>query len=285
MNYSSANKMNLLALKDYVDAFPLPFVILSPVFKHDEIVDFTFEYANHAAAVSNNLSADEFTGKNILDVYPGHKDNDVFTGLKEVYQTGNPWSKSVKYPGPLGSSTIPRYYTFHADKKNDFILAGWAEFTDIKLAEENFRKSEEELKVSLKEKEMLIHEKELLIREAHHRIKNNLQLISSLIRLHTSERNDIDSELFKTIENKVYSISLLHEHLYQRTSLSTVNLGSYISDLIKYLLSSGNHDKIELKTDISEIEIETDRAVSLGLIVNELVTNSFQGERKWHNQC
>jgi two-component sensor histidine kinase len=265
-----------MLIKDFVDDYPLPFVILSPVIKNGSVDNFIFKYANKAAAESNNLHQAEFVGNLLLDIHPHHKSNGIFSGLRHVYLSGERWHKSIEYNGPSGSSSISGFFTIHASKKDDYVIVGWSEFTDIKLAEKSLRKTSEELQQSLLAKEQLVKEKELLIKESHHRIKNNLQLITSMMRLQLNEKEIPDSDFFKTIESKIYSISLLHEHLYHKTNISTVNLGIYLSDLTRHLLSANDTVLNNLEINYDDIEIETDRAVSIGLIVNELITNSLK---------
>ena len=118
-------------------------------------------------------------------------------------------------------------------------------------------------------------EKEILLKELNHRVKNNMQTIVSLIRL---QRNDIQNndvkEMFTTIQNRINSMSTLHELLYTQDDISYVDANSYFSILIEQMNESYLKD-IEVNYDISTT-LKAEQAVYCGLIVNELITNSFK---------
>lgn len=127
--------------------------------------------------------------------------------------------------------------------------------------------------------EAALKEKEALLKEIHHRVKNNLQIISSLLNL---QANSIEDEkiagLFQESQNRVRLMSMIHEKLYQSHDLGHVNLGDYIQELCRYLIRSYEieTDSVNLIVDIQDIVLEIDTAVSCGLIVNELVSNSLK---------
>ncbi|HVO73641.1 MAG TPA: PAS domain S-box protein [Ignavibacteriaceae bacterium] len=125
----------------------------------------------------------------------------------------------------------------------------------------------------------LIKEKELLIKESHHRIKNNLQLISSLlnISLMNLKENNV-KDLLLDSQNRIRSISNLHEYLYKSSDLNTVNIQLYLNNFLDHLRASFFTDErnIKLIKNINEFTIKTDLAVSIGLITNELITNAIK---------
>jgi PAS domain S-box-containing protein len=142
------------------------------------------------------------------------------------------------------------------------------------------KRSEEQTMASLLEKETLL-------KEIHHRVKNNLQVVSSL--LYLQSRNIKDKEvaaIFKECQNRVKSISLIHEKLYQTRDLSRIDFDKYIRSLVSYLFKSFDiiPDRISLRIRSENIFMSTDTAIPCGLIINELVTNSlkyaFPNERK-----
>ena len=124
-----------------------------------------------------------------------------------------------------------------------------------------------------------LHEKEVLIKETHHRIKNNLQLVTSLLNLQANqtENEEVKSHLNDS-KNRIKSIALIHEKLYNSISQSNVNLKDYITDLMEALIKTYNSNliKIDLKMDIDDSEMDSRTAIILGLIVNELCTNSLK---------
>ena len=124
-----------------------------------------------------------------------------------------------------------------------------------------------------------LNEKETLIKETHHRIKNNLQLVISLLNLQTMQTDDEQIHFhLNESKNRIKSISLIHEKLYSSKSLSDVNIKEYITELIQELVKTYNtySVNIELKLDIDALEINTKTAINIGLIVNEICTNSLK---------
>lgn len=133
------------------------------------------------------------------------------------------------------------------------------------------KKSEIAIKKSLKEKE-------LLLREIHHRVKNNMQIISSLLNL---QRNYIEDEeannLLQGSQGRVKSMALVHEKLYQTDDLARINVAEYLRSLTMSIFRSYSvKPDIELRLDVGDVFFNIDTAVPLGLIINELVTNSLK---------
>src|ERR1035437_4128918 len=127
--------------------------------------------------------------------------------------------------------------------------------------------------------ESSLKEKEVLLKEIHHRVKNNLQIISSLLNLQSGYIKDKDSiEIFKESQNRVRSMALIHEKLYQSKDMSQIDFSEYVSELVANLFSSYslNSALITLHQDINNIMLEIDLAINLGLIINELVSNAFK---------
>ena len=121
-------------------------------------------------------------------------------------------------------------------------------------------------------------EKETLLREIHHRVKNNLQVISGLLNL---QSHYIDDEgvrtIYKESQNRIKTMALIHEELYQREDLARINLAEYLSGLAGNLMASYSMaiGRISLDLDLEDVEITIDTAIPCGLIVNEIVSNSL----------
>ena len=135
-----------------------------------------------------------------------------------------------------------------------------------------------ERKNSVKQIESSLKEKEVLLREIHHRVKNNLQIISSMLNLQTNYITDKKSlAIFEESRNRVRSMALIHEKLYQNESLSSLNIKDYIIELVNNLMRSYRTDsRVSSVINISDIYINTDTAIPLGLIINEIVSNSLK---------
>ena len=125
---------------------------------------------------------------------------------------------------------------------------------------------------------LALREKELLLRELHHRVKNNLQVVSSLLNLQASriESKEVKS-LFNTARNRITAMSLLQEQLYRSQDFSGVKLKEYVQTLMSFLFRSylkGEHGVV-LQLDVSETTVTLEEAMPLGLILNEVVSNSL----------
>ncbi|MUG93406.1 GAF domain-containing protein [Scytonema sp. UIC 10036] len=134
------------------------------------------------------------------------------------------------------------------------------------------RRAEEQLLVSLKEKE-------ILLKEVHHRVKNNLQTISSLLRLQSDYIKDEKAlASFKDSQNRIRSMALIHEKLYQSKDLFRIDFAEYIRELATNLLRSysARAQTVTLKIDAQDIWLNIDTAIPCGLIINELVLNSLK---------
>jgi PAS domain S-box-containing protein len=124
-----------------------------------------------------------------------------------------------------------------------------------------------------------IREKSTLLQEVHHRVKNNMQIIVSLLNLQASPvQNHVLKESFKAVRNRIYSMALVHEMLYESSDLSGVPFDRYIERLVKSLFHSFGVDseRIGLELNLEPIPLKVDRAIPCGLIVQELVTNALK---------
>lgn len=124
-----------------------------------------------------------------------------------------------------------------------------------------------------------LEENEALLKEVHHRVKNNLQLISSLLNLQAARIVDpAVAELFADSRNRVRSMALVHENLYRAGSFSRIPMAAHIQNLCSHLSRAyGLHaDHVELTIQVSDLQLEMDRAVTCGLIINELVSNALK---------
>jgi PAS domain S-box-containing protein len=172
-----------------------------------------------------------------------------------------------KIMGYVGFDTVKKERKWNKENIDLLIMMGEI-FTN--LLEKRY--TEEDMQKSLKEKEVLL-------REIHHRVKNNMQIISSLLNLQVNyEEEEKVQQVLKDSQGRIKSMSMVHEKLYQSTSLSEINFGSYLKQLIKDIFFSYgiSAEKIMPMLVAEDIYINLDTAIPLGLIVNELITNSIK---------
>lgn len=141
-----------------------------------------------------------------------------------------------------------------------------------------------------------LSEKEVLIKEIHHRVKNNLQIISSLLNLQSPNLQDpITLAQFQDSQNRIRTMALIHESLYRSDDMAQIDLGPYLRDLTSHLLASYQTQRsgVALKVETDDIHLDIDTAIPCGLIVNELVSNALkrafpngrEGEIKVEMRC
>ena len=206
---------------------------------------------------------DEVIGKKISDI--GLCDDDLQLAhekIKKAIETDS--LQSFNYELPLKSTLC--YYEARFKKLNDFeVLSIVRDITDQKLAEEKINKS--------------LKEKDVLLKEIHHRVKNNLQIVSSLLSLQSRYMEDPDTvEVFKESQSRIKSMALIHEKLYQTGDLTKINLKEYTYELVSDLFRSYsvNTYLVKYKIESSNILLDINTAIPCGLIINELVTNSIK---------
>lgn len=128
--------------------------------------------------------------------------------------------------------------------------------------------------------EQSLKEKELLIKEIHHRVKNNLQIITSMLSLQIAKITDDEKTqaILREAQQRISSIALTHQMLYQKESLSNIVLGEYIEKLVRQIETTMPNNSIKLITNIelSQKRVSIDNAVPLGLLINEILTNAYK---------
>jgi two-component sensor histidine kinase len=140
----------------------------------------------------------------------------------------------------------------------------------IDISERN--KAEEKIRTALAEKEVLL-------KEVHHRVKNNLQIISTLLDLQSEGIRDGEAlAAFRESQGRIKAMALIHERLYESKDLASIDLQRYIEELSAHLFASYVVDsgRISLQVDAGGVSLGIDRAIPCGLIINELVTNALK---------
>ncbi len=169
----------------------------------------------------------------------------------------------------VGAIVVQNYADENAFGKEEMeILKFISDHIDVSIER---KQAEEQIRQSL-------HEKTVLLKEIHHRVKNNLQVISSLLYLQSKHVRDSEAlKVFEESRHRVKSMSLVHEKLYQSQNLARIPFRNYIVDLTRYLFRSYNVDpfRIKLETDVADVALSVDIAIPCGLLINELVSNAL----------
>jgi two-component sensor histidine kinase/ligand-binding sensor domain-containing protein len=208
-----------------------------------------------------NLSPDDFIGREIGFFLT---DSLLCEFIHQFLASPEPTTTKVI---KLSIQNSTRKYLISVQKyqRNTAAVSVAIDITERMLAEEALRAS--------------LREKEILLQEVHHRVKNNLQIICSLLDLQSQKLNDEKTlAVFQESYNRIKSIAIIHEKLYQSTSLEKINFAEYIETLTNHLLLSYNVNPEAIKThlDIETIYLNIDTAIPCGLIINELLSNSLK---------
>ncbi len=124
----------------------------------------------------------------------------------------------------------------------------------------------------------LLNEKDMLLKEIHHRVKNNLQIVNSLLNLHMKSVPDSQLQsMLMNCQQRIRSISLVHEKLYLSSDLTTIDISEYIKTLVDEILKNlKSTSRVNKTIEVDEINIDIDTAITIGLIINELIINSIK---------
>jgi PAS domain S-box-containing protein len=238
--------------------------------------DGTVHYWNKANETVYGYSPEEALGKNLLDlIIPAEMRDGVKEAIQVGAQTGEMPPAAELLLRRKDGSTVP-VFSSHAVVKRPgsepelFCLD--IDLRTIKDLEESVRDNEKDLAASLREKEVLL-------RELHHRVKNNMQFISSLLRLQSRQSsNESASLVLLECERRIRAMSLVHEKLYRNANVSVFQVKSYLSELVSALMSSYRtpSDGIEFFISGEELQMDFDTVIPCGLIITELVSNSIQ---------
>jgi two-component sensor histidine kinase/ActR/RegA family two-component response regulator len=234
-------------------------------------------------------------GSHGLELYQKHKPDLVITDMVMPVMNGLEMVKEIKKIAPDAKFVVMSAYS----EKDSFVesihlgIDGYLmkpveakkllslidEFAGITLMkwelerkEKKRREAEEYLKKSL-------DEKEILLREVHHRVKNNMQIISSILRMQSRNIDDPKlKDVLQESQNRIHSMALIHENLYSNKSLANIKFASYIKSLTGNIARTYASQQSIIKFDykIDDAYLPMDIAIPCGLIINELISNSFK---------
>ena len=228
------------------------------------------EYANQAFCdlfgLDDSLSdlSDLSSAEMLEKIRPAYKDPDAeIARIKEIVSLGQPvTAEDVSMSG--GRTFLRAYTPTILGEKTYGRLWIHVDITDRKKAEEALREA--------------LAEKEALLAEIHHRVKNNLTAFISLLSLDGSyEDTEAGRALRKDLQNRARSMALIHETLYRTRNFSNVDMEVYLNNLVTQIAGSyADHSRVRLVIEVHDGTLDISRATTAGLIINELVTNSFK---------
>ena len=228
-----------------------------------------FTFINDAMIRQLQYSREELIGMNYRTCIPRKEVEGVYKTFNRVYQTG----EIIKcYPVTnIRKDGTPIFVedSISCRRNGEGRIIGFRGFC-LDVSER--KRAEGRIWTSLREIEVLL-------REVHHRVKNNLQVVQSLLNLQARKIKDPQAlEVFKQSRDRIRAMSLVHEKLYQSPDLSQIDMADYLRNLSISLFHSSqiNLDTVNLTVEVEEVRVGIDKAVPLGLIINELISNGLK---------
>ncbi len=203
----------------------------------------------------------------ILEVFKNEKQGKIFLkNIQKALRTGQVHTQNFIIPFIIGKTSKRMVYENRYSRVNaNEVIVITRDVTDKVEFETQLIES--------------VKEKEILLKEVHHRVKNNLQVISSILNLQSSYVEDEKTlEIINESQNRIRSMSYIHESLYQTKDFSSIDFHDYITNLVQNLVHSYQlfTGKTKLNLDIDKVQLILDQAIPCGLILNELVSNSLK---------
>jgi PAS domain S-box-containing protein len=260
------NRLTLVRHFEYLHKFANDIILLAD--RDHRILE-----ANERACAVYGFSREELLGKLIPDLRPPQVRPDFEPTIREAERKGGLVFETLhqRRDGTIFPVEISlRVFEIEGEKHNQAIIR---DITERKKAEEQAKAA--------------LSEKEVLLREIHHRVKNNMQIISSLLSLQSQSLQDPEiKSMFRESQDRIRTMALVHEKLYQTKDLSRIDFAEYIRSLAAYLFRTYQTEagRVQLKTDMDKTFLDVNTSIPCGLIVNELVSNAlkhaFPDERK-----
>ncbi len=257
----------------------------------------TITFANDKFCDVSKYSLDELLGQNHRMVNSGYHPPEFWQQLWTTIGRGQTWHGTIRNRAKDGSmywvdATIVPFLDDQGKPRQ--YLAVRTDITSLKEAEETLRMQAGKLAGANRDLEQAnqkvtasLQEKEALLREIHHRVKNNMQVISSILKLQAGYIKDpVALEIFKDCQGRIRTMALIHEELYRSDGLARIDFKDYLERLSRLLLRSQARGAAAVQCDfqVEAITVDIETAIPLGLIANELLTNclkhAFAGRRR-----
>lgn len=216
---------------------------------------------NKKTETISGYAADELSNLRVFDLFPESELPDVKQAINQVFKNGFAEMESVVKTKQ--GDEIPFYFVASSIRyrDQDCLLGISLDISDIIEYENQLEKS--------------LKEKETLLSEIHHRVKNNLAVVSSIMQLQAMETEDEEvQQILLETQNRIKSIALTHEQLYKEQSFSRINYGENIRQLIQNIQNSYSQ-MVHFNLELDEVHLNINKALPTSLLINELVTNAI----------
>jgi len=227
-----------------------------------------FLFANQLFCRTLDKPLSEIIGKTDADFFPPELARKYQQDDARVLETGKMLQTVEEYQAPGQEKIVVEVVKTPLRDARGKVIGLQAIFSDITER----RRTEETVRASLEEKVVLL-------KEVHHRVKNNLQIVISLLRLQAARTQNPEAlDTLQDTGNRIRSMALLHDTLYRSENLARVNFTRYIESICSHLFRSygSKTSRIKLEPRLAEVSVDLDQAVSCGLIINELVSNALK---------
>jgi PAS domain S-box-containing protein len=264
--------------------------------------DWRITYQNATAErINNNKPRSEVIGKTLWEEWPAAANSNFEAQYRYAIAHQVPVHFEECYYSPPDYNV---WLEVHAYPSTEGIGIFYRDISDRKLAEAKLQQSNQDLEIRVAERtaelsrlnanlqqseltlrnfsehiEASLREKEVLLKEIHHRVKNNLGIVSSLLQMQYRRTQDPQATaILLDSQNRIASIALIHEKLYRSEDLANINFAQYIPDLVTHLCDSYNmrSNQIKLKFQVEDASLDIESGIPCGLIVNELVSNALK---------
>jgi len=231
-------------------------------------IDGNIEYVNRKFYELTGYAKEEVIGQNPSFLRSGLTTDEEYTALWSTILTGKVWEgefRNRKKNGEVYWERIKITPVVDADDRTTNFIAVKDDITEEKIKDEKLENN--------------LREKELMLKEIHHRVKNNLQIVISLLNLQADTVNDPKLKIQLMIsQSRVRSMALIHQFLYKSTDMSSINMEDYLLSISSQLLAMFGDlkDRVVVKVNSEDVYFTIETAVPFGLLINELLTNSLK---------
>ena len=239
----------------------------------------------NGAIIAANPSAEKIIGLSLEEMKNHSVDDEIWQAVKydgsKCEKNDIPVIRAIK-TGNEVKNAILGIYNSKQEKQRWIIINAVPQFETNQKEPYQVYATFEDITERLSYEEQIknsLIEKELLLKEIHHRVKNNLQIIISMLNLNEDFLDDKKShDVFTSIQTRVRSIALIHELMYKQENFVALNIKDYIENMIKFLCNTyiEVQDRITIVSNIENVQLDMDTIIPCGLIVNELFTNSLK---------